>query len=276
MHARFIARLAVLVVLLSGCLAPALLLPSQSQLMWALLKPLVGFDPNEVRLFEHPLVKDRMVALLGPNYDTTMQLLRTANKVQQEGPLFYVISRHTPVPELAQRAGLVWNSDNNQMAIALLKGDVAEVFAETVQKRVDDSVAAAEQSARDRVDAIENEARDGVQGQLDAAVPPMPVWPSVMAQWANPRKAIEQRIESGVERALDATVTQPLQRKLDAATGVPAAPAGVPEEEAGEPPASDDEPEPVLDEEPSDNGFREESAEDLLWSTPERAREPGQ
>ena len=36
-----------LCLLLAGCIAPALLLPSSGQLMWALLKPLVGFDPNQ-------------------------------------------------------------------------------------------------------------------------------------------------------------------------------------------------------------------------------------
>ena len=85
-----------LCLLLAGCLAPALLMPSSSQLMWALLKPLVGFDPNQVNLFEQPIVRNRMVALLGPNYDTTMQLLRTANELRKEGPLFYVVSRYTP------------------------------------------------------------------------------------------------------------------------------------------------------------------------------------
>ena len=56
-----------LCLLLAGCLAPALLMPSSSQLMWALLKPLVGFDPNQVNLFEQPIVRNRMVALLGAN-----------------------------------------------------------------------------------------------------------------------------------------------------------------------------------------------------------------
>ena len=54
-------------LLLSGCVAP-LLAGAQSQLMWALLKPLVGFDPNEVDLFEQPLIKDRMQPLLGEHY----------------------------------------------------------------------------------------------------------------------------------------------------------------------------------------------------------------
>lgn len=65
----------------------------QSRLMWAVLKPLVGFDPNEVNLFEIPLVKDRMTLLLGDAYQPTIDLLRTAERIQQEGALIYVTSR---------------------------------------------------------------------------------------------------------------------------------------------------------------------------------------
>ena len=192
-----------LCLLLAGCLAPALLMPSSSQLMWALLKPLVGFDPNQVNLFEQPIVRNRMVALLGPNYDTTLQLLRTANELRKEGPLFYVVSRYTPVPEMAQKAGLVWNSETNQMAVALMKGDVAEVFAEKIEAMAEAQVARAEDAARDQVDAT-------VQGAVAGVIP---VWPAEMS-WVNPREAIEeaveQRIGQGVgqaqTQALDATV----------------------------------------------------------------------
>lgn len=192
-----------LCLLLAGCLAPALLMPSSSQLMWALLKPLVGFDPNQVNLFEQPIVRNRMVALLGPNYDTTMQLLRTANELRKEGPLFYVVSRYTPVPEMAQKAGLVWNSETNQMAVALMKGDVAEVFAEKIEAMAEAQVARAEDAARDKVDAT-------VQGAVAGVIP---VWPAEMS-WVNPREAIEEAVEQRIElgvgqaqtQALDATV----------------------------------------------------------------------
>ncbi len=116
-------KAACLSLMLSACVAPLLMMSPTSQLMWALLKPLVGFDPNEVNLFEQPLIKDRMTAILGPNYDTTMQLLKTANELQQEGPLFYVISRYAPVPDIAKQAGMVWNSQTNQMSVLLQKGD---------------------------------------------------------------------------------------------------------------------------------------------------------
>jgi len=192
-----------LCLLLAGCLAPALLMPSSSQLMWALLKPLVGFDPNQVNLFEQPIVRNRMVALLGPNYDTTMQLLRTANELRKEGPLFYVVSRYTPVPEMAQKAGLVWNSETNQMAVALMKGDVAEVFAEKIEAMAEAQVARAGDAARDKVDETVQDAVAGV----------IPVWPAEMS-WVNPREAIEEAVEQRIEQgggqaqtqALDATV----------------------------------------------------------------------
>lgn len=120
-------KVALISLMLSGCVAPLLISPG-SQLMWALLKPLVGFDPNEVNLFEQPLVKDRMVSILGPHYDTTVTLLKTADQLQQEGPLFYTLSR--TVPGLSDKAGLVWNSDTNQMAVMLVDQQGAKVFAE--------------------------------------------------------------------------------------------------------------------------------------------------
>lgn len=153
------ALLIALPVLLSACLAPAMLMPSPAQLMWALLKPMVGLDPNIVHLYDQPLVRDRMTALLGPNYDTALQLLKTADQLQQQGPLFYVVSKFTPIPEIAEKAGLVWNADTNQMAVAILKGDGVQVFSEAVKSRATDEANAA----------------------MTAAVP---VWPTVMQAWA--------------------------------------------------------------------------------------------
>lgn len=123
-----------LMLLLAGCAAPVLLLPSQRELMWALLTPLVGFDPNQVNLFEQPLIKQRMTALLGTHYDDTMQLLHTANQLQKEGPLFFVVSQAAPA--LAQQAGLVWNADTDRLAAVLKRGDRAEILSETVQGAV--------------------------------------------------------------------------------------------------------------------------------------------
>ena len=152
-------HLAALCLLLSACIVPALLMPSPAQLMWALLKPLVGFDPNIVHLYDQPLIKDRMTALLGPHYDTAIALLKTAGELQQQGPLFFVVSKFTPVPELAEKAGLVWNADTNQMAVALLKGDGVQVFSEALQGQVNTQANAAMTKA-------------------------VPVWPLVMQAWA--------------------------------------------------------------------------------------------
>jgi len=120
-----------LCLLLSACMAPLLAGP-QSQLMWALLKPMVGLDPNEADLFEQPLIKNRMQPLLGEHYGTTVALLKTANQIQQEGPLFYVMSKTPATQALADQAGFVWNSENNQMAVLLQEQGKQQVFAESI------------------------------------------------------------------------------------------------------------------------------------------------
>jgi len=122
-------------LLLAGCV-PSLLIGSQlqSKLMWAFLEPLVGFNPNNINFFEAPIVKDRMVALLGDKYEPAVKLLRTANQIQQEGALYYVVSRYAP-PEaqaIVDTAGLVWNADTNQMAVMLVQNGAAEIVAEQV------------------------------------------------------------------------------------------------------------------------------------------------
>lgn len=107
----------------------------QSKLMWSLLKPIVGFDPNEVKLFEHPAIKNRMVSLLGDKYEPTMKLLGTAQKIQQEGVLFYVISQYAPdeVKQVSDKAAMVWNGDTNQMAVMLVKDGVPQLISEQVE-----------------------------------------------------------------------------------------------------------------------------------------------
>ena len=131
------ALVAVFSFVLTACVTSLVVGNAQSKLMWAMLKPLVGFDPNEVNLFEQPMIKNRMVKLLGPHYDTTMKLLRTANEIQQEGALFYVVSRYTPLPgiakQTAEKAGFVWNAETNQMAVMLVTGGAPTVIAEQVE-----------------------------------------------------------------------------------------------------------------------------------------------
>ncbi len=123
-------------IFLSACVSSLLIGNRlQSKLMWTLLKPLVGFDPNEVNLFEAPLIKNRMTSLLGDKYEPTMKLLRTAQAVQQEGALFYVASRFAPSPvkEITDKAAMVWNADTNQMAILLIKDGTPEIISEQIE-----------------------------------------------------------------------------------------------------------------------------------------------
>ena len=142
MTIRGFLHLGVMLVLLAGCAAPTLLIPGSSQLVWALLKPLVGYDPNAVNLWEQPLIRNRMTAFLGTRYEPVMRFVRTANELQQEGPLFYVVSRHAPVPAFADKVGLVWNRDMNQFAALLHKDGVSQILTEKLQTSVEDRTTA--------------------------------------------------------------------------------------------------------------------------------------
>ncbi|MBL1379174.1 hypothetical protein [Zobellella iuensis] len=180
-------KAAALSLLLSACVAPMLAM-GQGQLMWALLKPLVGLDPNTTNLFEQPVIKTRMTGLLGPHYDTTVDLLRTATELQQEGPLFYLASRYSPL-EGPERAGLVWNSETNQMAALLNTGEQTKVFTESHTGRA-------------------------------------AVWPAAMQDWLNHNTAPALLPLAGPESSPPATVLAPQQlapsaQALPAATGEP-------------------------------------------------------
>ncbi|WP_211284252.1 hypothetical protein [Oceanimonas doudoroffii] len=129
MRLSVLLKAALLSLSLSACVAP-LLTMGPGQLMWAMLKPMVGLDPNTTNLFEQPVIKTRMTSLLGPHYDTTVSLLRTAGELQQEGPLFYLVSR-TAEQTGADKAGLVWNADSNQMSVLLSANDQTRVFSES-------------------------------------------------------------------------------------------------------------------------------------------------
>ena len=142
MHVRRLLKVLLVSLLLSGCVAP-LLAGAQSQLMWAFLKPLVGFDPNEVNLFEQPLIKDRMQPLLGEHYGTAVTLLKTADEIQQEGPLFYVLSNNKVTGPLADKAGFVWNSQTNQMAVLLQQQGKSAVFSEPLANAAAETTGAA-------------------------------------------------------------------------------------------------------------------------------------
>ncbi|WP_107851524.1 hypothetical protein [Oceanimonas marisflavi] len=129
MRLSVLLKAALLSFTLSACVAP-LLTMGPGQLMWAMLKPMVGLDPNTTNLFEQPVIKTRMTSLLGPHYDTTVSLLRTAGELQQQGPLFYLVSRTAQQPD-ADKAGLVWNADSNQLSVLLSANDQTKVFSES-------------------------------------------------------------------------------------------------------------------------------------------------
>lgn len=161
--ATFLRLLATLIIVtgLTQCVAPALMMAPQGQLMWALLKPMVGLDPKEANLFRQPLIQSRLEPLLGSHYSSAVQLLETADKIQQEGPLFYVVSKYTPVPELAEKAGFVWNSETNQMAVLLVSGGAPQVFAEKLNNEITQQV---------------------------------PIWPSELSDYTDPTKIRQQAL----------------------------------------------------------------------------------
>ena len=161
------------VSLLTQCVAPALLLAPQGQLMWALLKPMVGLDPKEANLFKQPLIQSRLEPLLGSHYAGAVQLLETADKIQQEGPLFYVVSKYTPVPELAEKAGFVWNSETNQMAVLLVSGGAPQVFAEKLNAEVAAQIPVWPQELSDYTDPakLQQQALNKAKQQLSDKIP---------------------------------------------------------------------------------------------------------
>ena len=177
MHVRGLLKVLLVSLLLSGCVAP-LLAGAQSQLMWALLKPLVGFDPNEVDLFEQPLIKDRMQPLLGEHYGIAVTLLKTADEIQQEGPLFYVLSNNKVTGPLADKAGFVWNSQTNQMAVLLQQQGKSAVFSEPLAN------AAAETTG---------------------AAATVPVWPQAMQALLTPA-ALQQQVQDHAGAAVQGQI----------------------------------------------------------------------
>ncbi|WP_305856669.1 hypothetical protein [Balneatrix alpica] len=160
---------AVLLCVLSACAAP-LLMGAQSQLMWALLKPLVGFEPRAVSLFEQPLIKDRLTALVGEqHYQQTVALLYTAEQISQQGPLFYVLSKAPLTAPLADKAAMVWNADTNQMAVLLVQQGKTQVLAEPLASAATETVQA-EAGSTTATAAV---------AQAAAQV----LWPQAMGSW---------------------------------------------------------------------------------------------
>jgi hypothetical protein len=168
-----------LVVIFTLCIALAscaLFMGPQASIISALFEKFVGVDPLSAEIFEHPAIKKRMQKLLGDKYESTIALLNTASEIQKEGPLYYVISRYTPVPEFAEKAGFVFNSETNQMVVLLLKGDTSSLLFEVADK------------AKEKI---------------------TPTLPKEMQLLLNPEKAAEQLIDNAIDnakdKALDAT-----------------------------------------------------------------------
>lgn len=175
----------------------------QSKLMWSFLKPLVGFDPNEVNLFETPMIKNRMTKLLGDKYEPTMKLLRTAQEIQQEGALFYVASRYAPpkVQAITDKAGMVWNADTNQMAVVLIKDGTPQIFSEQIE------------NAKEKITPV---LPKELQNAYDNAVEKKKELDALKEKLENTREQIENLPETLQEKALDKVEQQTEQLKQDA------------------------------------------------------------
>lgn len=211
-----ITAIAFICLFLSACVSSMLIGNKlQSKLMWSFLKPLVGFDPNEVNLFEAPIIKDRMTALLGDKYEPTMKLLRTAQEIQQEGALFYVASRFAPaqVQAITDKAGMVWNADTNQMAVMVIKDGVPEIFSEQIEgakEKITPVLPKELQTAYDKAHAVK-EILDEKQKALEKAQDIM----------ENPieatTEAVRKKVDSSIQEQKDA-VQQQVDEKIQEAT----------------------------------------------------------
>ncbi len=196
---------------LTQCVAPAMLLAPQSQLIWALLKPMVGLDPKEANLFKQPLIQSRLEPLLGSHYAGAVQLLETADKIQQEGPLFYVVSKYTPVPELAEKAGFVWNSETNQMAVLLVSGGAPQIFAEKLNSEIAEQVPVWPAELSDYTDPakLKQQALEQAKQQIGDAVP-VPAAIAPVAAKVEQLKNLKQQAESQLQQTQQAVASHVL------------------------------------------------------------------
>ncbi len=196
---------------LTQCVAPAMLLAPQSQLMWALLKPMVGLDPKEANLFRQPLIQSRLEPLLGSHYAGAVQLLETADKIQQEGPLFYVVSKYTPVPELAEKAGFVWNSETNQMAVLMVSGGAPQIFAEKINSEIAEQVPTWPAELSDYTDPakLKQQALDRAKQQITDKVP-VPAAIAPVADKVEQLKNLKQQTETQIQQTQQTVAAQVL------------------------------------------------------------------
>ena len=214
---RHLSCVLLCVTLLTHCVAPALLLAPQGQLMWALLKPMVGLDPKEANLFKQPLIQSRLEPLLGSNYAGAVQLLETADKIQQEGPLFYVVSKYTPVPELAEKAGFVWNSETNQMAVLLVSGGAPQVFAEKLNSEVAAQIPVWPKELSDYTDPakLQQQAINKAKQQLSDKIP-VPAAVAPLVDNATNLKEIKGQTKNLIEEKKQSLVNKAISPLIDA------------------------------------------------------------
>ncbi len=179
--------------------------------MWALLKPMVGLDPKEANLFKQPLIQSRLEPLLGSHYAGAVQLLETADKIQQEGPLFYVVSKYTPVPELAEKAGFVWNSETNQMAVLLVSGGAPQIFAEKLNSEIAEQVPAWPAELSDYTDPtkLKQQALERAKQQITDTVP-VPAAIAPVAAKVEQLKNLKQQTETQIQQTQQAVAAQVL------------------------------------------------------------------
>lgn len=220
MRATKLIAVTFICILLSACVSSLLIGNQlQSKLMWSFLKPLVGFDPNEVNLFETPMVKDRMTALLGDKYEPTMKLLRTAQSIQQEGALFYVASRYAPpqVQAITDKAAMVWNADTNQMAVMLIKDGTPEIISEQIEgakQAITPALPKELQSAYDKAQAAKKNLEEKQKALLD-----------VQKIVENPVEAVTDNINKKINSAAaDAAEKTKAQATRTAQQALPAVP----------------------------------------------------
>jgi hypothetical protein len=208
MRATKFLAISLICITLTACVSSLLIGNKvQSKLMWSFLKPLVGFDPNEVNLFETPMIKNRMTKLLGDKYEPTMKLLRTAQEIQQEGALFYVASRYAPpkVQAITDKAGMVWNADTNQMAVVLIKDGIPQIFSEQIENAKEKITPVLPQELKNAYDtAIEKKKElDALKDKIETAQDTLENLPEKVGNMA--AEKVDQLKNQATEKVIEKT-----------------------------------------------------------------------
>ena len=134
----------------------------------------------------------------------------TANTLQEEGPLFYVVSRYTPVPQLAEKAGFVWNSDTNQMAVMLITAGSPTVIAERVlMKQANQKIAEAVPEWPVELQTILDEdalKKKAAEAAATAAANALGVDPALIQK--TPAQIAEEQLEAELQQELQKQLQQ--------------------------------------------------------------------